>query len=281
MLNDNNYNNSTCAFAEQSVAYLYDEINATEKTLFETHLTSCATCAEELAGFDAIRFSVLEWRNEEFSSLEMPSIKIPYELTRTFYNAESDSSVSRSWTADFRRLFSRSPMFAAATAFALLVFCVGIVFFAAKSSNNLEIAGSHNNTDEKTAAYSTNDKEIAANAIGGSTEINVGENSPGDKVKISGSDIKDGSSDVKDKNRQTIAGSRIAHKDSLVRVADDSRNAKKFNQEANSPTVKALHIENKKPLSARANKIPRLNNVEEEEDKSLRLAELLDEGDDK
>lgn len=275
MLDDNNYNNSTCAFAEQSVSYLYGEINAAEKTVFETHLRSCSTCAEEFASFSQIHFSVIEWRNEEFLSLEMPSMEISYEKTRALYPAKTGSGVSPSWISELRRLFSLSPTFAAATAFALLVFCVGIVFFAAKSSNNLEVVDRHNKTNEKTIASATNDKEIPANSIGDSTEINGGGNSPGNKAKFSGGVVKDG-------NRQTIADSRIARRDSIVKIADDSRNAaNKFNREANAPMVKTLRAENKKPFLARTNKIPRLNNVEEEEDESLRLAELLDDGADK
>jgi hypothetical protein len=73
--------------------------------VFETHLNSCAACADEFAGFNMARTSIIEWRNEEFLSLQTPLIEIPYEKPRELYNAETDSKVSRDWLAELRRVF--------------------------------------------------------------------------------------------------------------------------------------------------------------------------------
>lgn len=275
MFDKHNHNNSCCDFAEQTIAFLYDEVNSSEKAVFETHLKSCATCADEIAGFEAIRSSVLEWRNEEFSSLELPVIKIPYRQTRTFGNSDADSNVSRWWTAELRRLFSFSPAFAATATLALIALFAGIAIFTAKHSDKSGIARIDNRNDNKTIASSTIDKESAATATGDFVKETAAEISPKNGVKPFGSDDRK-------VNRQTNTDSKVVRKDSVLKIADDSRiAAKNFKQETNSPRVKALNIENKKSFSARTGKIPRLNNVEDEEDKSLRLAELLDEADDK
>lgn len=113
--------NSTCEFAEELVSYLYDEMSHSEKLHFEKHLKNCFACQDEFAGFSLARTSILEWRNEEFLPLENPAIEIPYPL--------QVKSVSRSWFAAVRELFTLSPAWmTASTAFAALAICV--VLFA-------------------------------------------------------------------------------------------------------------------------------------------------------
>ena len=82
MLDTNHYKNSSCAFAEQIVAYLYDEANPQEKTDFEAHLTNCENCADELSAFGLVRSSVQQWRTAEFLPMQIPAIEIPFEKHR-------------------------------------------------------------------------------------------------------------------------------------------------------------------------------------------------------
>ncbi len=274
MLDNNNHNNSTCAFAEQTVSYLYCEANVEEKTVFEAHLKSCSTCAEELANFSAVRSSVIKWRNEEFLSLEMPSIKIPYEKTREFYKSDTNSNVTRSWLAELRRLFSLSPALTASASFAIVAICLGIIFFANKSSNNDEVADTSNKNTEQIITSSSSEvgnENFSSTGTTEGLEKEIGETS-------SGKQSKSLIVDTKNNGRKTMPDSSDARKNSIAKVSDVSRSsAKSLNREANSPKIKAASIENKKPAFAQTGKVPRLNNVEEEEDKSLRLAELFDD----
>ncbi len=272
MLDNNNHNNSTCAFAEQTVSYLYAETDAQEKTVFEAHLKSCSTCVEELANFSAVRSSVIEWRNEEFLSLEMPSIKIPFEKTREFYKSETDSKATRSWLEELRRLFTLSPTLTASASFAIVAICLGIIFFANKSSNKIEVADINSkNTEQIISSPKITNENFSNTASTDGLEKGIGET-------LSGEQSKPLIGDAKNNNRKIVSDSRVAQKNSIAKVSDISRSpAKSLNREANSLKIKPASIENKKPAFAQTGKVPRLNNVEEEEDKSLRLAELFED----
>lgn len=274
MLDNNNHKNSTCAFAEQTVSYLYGEADAKEKTVFETHLNSCVSCAEEFAGFSAVHSSITEWRNEEFLSLEIPSTEIPYEKTREFYNAETDSKVSRSWLEELRKLFTLSPALTASASFAVIAVCVGIIFFANKSLYNVDVADIKGKNTEQIIASQKFGNENLGNTV---PNENLGK-APG---KISTDEqSKFLATTAKNGNLETIPESRDARKNSTVKDAADSRSlTKNLNREANLRKIKAASINNKKPAFAQTGKIPRLNSIEEEEDQSLRLAELFDDAD--
>jgi hypothetical protein len=258
MLENNNHNNSTCAFVEQTVSYLYRETDAQEKTVFEAHLKSCRSCADEFAGFSAVHSSVIEWRNEEFLSLETPLIEISYENTRKFYNLENEPTVPRSWFVGLRKLFTFSPALTASASLALILFCIGIVFFAYKSSsNNKTVADNNSKSVEKEFASTPTAKEIVPNEETIASAV-----------------------DNESSRRQTTSKPKVFRKNSTVKISADSRNsAKNSNRTGNVRIIKAANNENKPATFAQAGKVPRLNNVEEVEDKSLRLAELLDDGD--
>ena len=256
--NNNNHNNASCAFAEQTVSYLYGEVNAVEKTVFETHLKSCANCSEEFAGFGAIRSSIIEWRNEEFLSLETPLMEIPYKKTQGFYNSEIGSP---SWFDKLRNFFSLSPALTASVSFAIIAICIGILFFANKSSNDLEVAGFDNKNTEKPFTSPTVDKEITPTlSTTDASEKRIAEANNG--------------------NQEMISKSKDGRKNTIVKAATNSGIAlKDSNLTANSPEIKEANRVNKNVPSVQVNRIPKLNSVEEEEDTSLRLAELLDDAD--
>lgn len=54
-----------CDSKEQLVTYLYDELDAADRRLFETHLASCAECREELAGLRSTRSEMAAWAPPE------------------------------------------------------------------------------------------------------------------------------------------------------------------------------------------------------------------------
>lgn len=274
MLDNNNQNDSTCAFAEQIVSYLYGEVNAKEKTVFETHLNSCVACSDEFADFNSVHSSVIEWRNEEFLSLETPSIEIPYEKPRGLYNAENDSKVSRDWFAELRRVFSLSPALTASASFAVVVICLGIIFFAEKSSNNVDVAGINNKNTEQ-LIYSPK----AGNENFNNDALNAGSQETSD-IASSGKETKPLIADTENNNLKTSSNPSITRKDLNIKISDVARSpVKNSNREANSSKIKLATSESKKPVSAQTGKLPTLNYIEEDEDKSLRLAELFEDDD--
>lgn len=77
MQNNNNHkSDSTCAFSETLVAVLYDEATTRETEDFESHLTGCRQCREELSAFGMLRSAVSDWRETEFAPLVSPSIAL-------------------------------------------------------------------------------------------------------------------------------------------------------------------------------------------------------------
>lgn len=273
MLDTNKYKDSSCAFAEQMVSSLYDETDAHERIEFKTHLKSCATCAEEFASFSIVRSSVIEWRNEEFLSLEIPQIEIPYENTREFYKTDIDSKDTHSWFEELRKLFTLSPALTASASFAVIAVCIGFIFFAGKSTNIVDVADINSeSTGQIMASPKVGNENLSGTASTDGSEKEIVERMSGERAKA----LID---EVVNNNRNAVPDANVLRKNSVVKVADVSRSSAKNYREANSPKIKAASIENKKSTFAQTGKIPRLNNVEEEEDESLRLAELLEDGD--
>ena len=54
-----------CKLHEALMTYLYDETTPDEARRFEQHLTSCATCREELAAFKRVREQLQQWQFDE------------------------------------------------------------------------------------------------------------------------------------------------------------------------------------------------------------------------
>lgn len=67
-----------CRTAEEFVSYLYDELPAASRSLFEKHLLACGKCTDEFAELADSRYSVYEWRAVEFAPMETPVVAIPY-----------------------------------------------------------------------------------------------------------------------------------------------------------------------------------------------------------
>jgi hypothetical protein len=66
-----------CALGSDIVSYMYDEMPANERPAFEKHLLECAECTDEFAAISEARFSVFEWKKEEFAPLPTPVFQVP------------------------------------------------------------------------------------------------------------------------------------------------------------------------------------------------------------
>ncbi|MCY7374488.1 MAG: zf-HC2 domain-containing protein [Pyrinomonadaceae bacterium] len=250
MLN-NNHKNLNCAFAEPLISYLYGESGAAEKAEFEAHLKTCASCHIELTKFGFTRSAVHEWRVEEFDKLATPVIELPSSSIKT----QTVATDSRSWFSDWRQIFSFK-LALAMSALAIAVVLVGVTFMA------LNFRGDNIDVAEKTA----NDKVIKT-AVSPTVEKTVEPpKQTVDTNKFAAPDLP-----VKIVNQKTAAP-----KSPAIKV---SANAPKNNSD-NVVPVRAGQNTNKgnqKFAAVPKSKIPSLTDSEDEEDNSVRLADLFDE----
>lgn len=247
---DTNYNHSPCEFAEQMVSRLYGETSRDEDAQFEAHLQTCFACADELANFGTVRSSLLEWRKEDFFKLKTPTFAIPV-ADKT---SPTISSGAPSWFDALRGLFSSSPVWATAGLAAVLV-CAGLILFAFNFSNNSEIAGTNKNS-----------KLIAASP---SVEKPIENPKPDDTVEPT--EAKATNSQIETTNQK-----RVAPKAAQVKVQSNQAENKLNNAEP-IRVVRDANKQTKKSPSIQNAKAPTLTVAEEEEDTTLRLADLFDE----
>jgi hypothetical protein len=262
---NNNHQNPNCSFAEELVSYLYEEIGASEKVAFEHHLASCSNCSTEVAEFTNISFSIGAWRDTEFSQMKTPVIEIPYETPQTSLEKES---VSGSWLPRLRQLFSLSPAWTTASAaMAALVLCVGLVFVVSKFSDNTDLLAVRNVNTNKSVISPTPEninKQINENPVDNSPK-------PSNNSDIdlqSDSFRPELAKDPKNPTQPAIVPVRAAA----------PRKTKIVRQSAETVTSVRQNLPNKnniKPVQTK--KTPALNNFEEDEDESLRLADLFAE----
>jgi hypothetical protein len=251
MLN-NNHKNSNCGFSAQIVSYLYDEAEASEKVKFEAHQENCSVCAEEIAAFSAVRFSISDW-TEEFSSLETPMVIIPYEKARGSMEKVEASGVTSSWLTALRNLFSLSPAWTAATTFAAVAICLGLALVALNNGTG-DIAGT--NTPKKPTS-----NVDTLTRIGASTN----QPTPTPSKKEIGTPPKNNKKDV------TTISSNPSPAPKPEKAVQNSNNS--------APNRKDIKNDVKKTLQNRDE--PKLSPYDDEEDDTLRLADLFDEIDTK
>lgn len=248
-------NRNSCQFAEQIIAYLYGENAPNEKTQFEAHLPNCQSCHTEISGLQTVRSSILEWRAAEFENSDQPLIDVS---TITGVVPKSEANESAGNFGGWRRFFSFNPVFAAAMA-AITVACLGIVFFAVNFSGNQDVArsGEEKNQVKPTAAPTV---EISNKA----TEKIAETSKPTEKIAAPSS-------------RETVNAEERERKITPVKTAVKNSAAPKaepINRRAGDET-------NKKSAPVKKPSVPNLNDLEDEADDSIRLADLFAELDTK
>ncbi len=251
-------NHKNCQFAEQIVSYLYDEFEAKEKLIFEAHLKGCRFCAEEYAGFGLVRSSILEWRDADFSTLTAPTFAITANDNDNF--SPSASTESRSWLDQIRQMFSFSPTLAV-TALAVAIVGVGLAFFALNFLGKKEIAEQRKEKDLVTATVSPTAeiKKKAESSADKTAELSTppssyNVNSPKEKKRVKPFETE----------KVALKVSAAAPKNNLNNTAVDPK-----------------ETSNKKPSPVTKQRVPNLNELEQDEDETIRLADLFDELDTK
>jgi anti-sigma factor RsiW len=122
---------SSCAKAEELVAYLYNEASEREAKEFESHMRACASCEAELTAFGHVRSSIAVWRNQALGSVEFKASAD--EITPATELRKASPRRASAMTA-IREFFALSPVWLrAATALASLAICALVVWAAVRA----------------------------------------------------------------------------------------------------------------------------------------------------
>jgi hypothetical protein len=129
------------------------------------------------------------------------------------------------------------------------------------------VAEVDNKNSEKIVASPTVDK---INEQPGETiaQGNSDKSLPGKPPKSTGTESKD-------LQPSPIREKRVVPGDSVVRISDNTKN--KFEKPETVRSVKDSNTENKKATAVQKQQVPNLMTLDEDEDKSVRLADLFEE----
>lgn len=219
-----------CNHSDEIVAYIYGEISENDRRIFESHLGACTNCTDEFAIVSDARFSVFEWRKEEFAPLPTPEISIPFHASSV-----RPIGVFAAVAAMIRNAGSMAQVSAS------LLLISGAVLIAIAVVNS-------NRTSE---------------IVRGQSELPPTVASPiqSDASTLIASDLKAVERSSADRAvKETLRNGGATGRSYVRKIAVRSSKA----QTSGTP-------------STLMGKAPVLNSFEEKEDRSLRLADLLDE----
>lgn len=270
-------NQQNCPLAEQAACFVYDEMNGENKIAFETHLQSCAACAEEIAGFAAVRASIADWRSLEFDTLSTPAVKIDFARSNQPQTAKTASFKESSWLDELRGIFTLSPAFFATVALLFLTaVCAGLIVYNYGGGQQIADAGNaENNRQTNVLAAANANQAIESNDANNKNEKRfAADNSPVLNT-----------ADDKNVAPQTARGKSSERE--VVKATNAARPKAKNRTDARknyaSPTIRktfdssASVARNDAPVKKRI--VPKLSNIDDDDadDASLRLTDLLDE----
>jgi hypothetical protein len=224
------------------VSYIYGELDQAAQDAFEMHLVECDECTMELASYSEARLGVIEWRREDFDHLETPEMIAPWASE---YQPVLRPEVRPAGAvARFIDAMVSLPMFAkAGMGLAATALAVGVVYFS-------------------TSVPADHSQDVAANK---SVEL---KSAP---VTQDASDNSSRSRFVASKNETATENSKEPAtarpiKRQLVAVRTNERHAPIRRSELASKDAVPENV---------IKKAPRLSSADEEDDKTLRLADLL------
>ena len=236
----NNGNKKECGFSDEIVAYIYDEIGENERRKFESHLAGCTVCTDEFAGISNARFSVFEWRREEFAHLPTPEIVIPYAVKKR-------EAATMGFFAGLRDLLTLSGFSSAALVAGAVVICIGLGY-------------------------------VAMNYVGSTQQVAESKKPVGSEPVVA---------PVVSPNQQNVAVAPAPQKQLTPITASakpsPSREIRPIRASLNNHRIRynknlTASTQVQQPVTLQKRKLPALTAFDDEDDKSLRLADLFDEG---
>ncbi|MEP6850077.1 MAG: hypothetical protein ABI999_14555 [Acidobacteriota bacterium] len=248
MFKDNNNNHSGCFSVDELMAYLYREVGETELGLMDRHLAGCGTCTDDFAAISESRFSIYEWRQTDFSDLATPIFAGPWNDAPVRDLREMSSAGGRSVGERLRNLIPSFPTWAFAVTAAVIA--VAVVWIGAaylRPSSDKSVAIRQNQADEPVQAVSPQFKETEPEK-----DLAMEKRSP------SGIDLGKAAPALQPRKP---AGSALA--------ANRTPGAHRRN-------IMDLNGRRQEVASS-FRKVPNLSGIEEDEDRTVRLADLFAE----
>jgi hypothetical protein len=235
-----------CEFAADIIAYMYREMAVKEQLVFEKHLAVCQVCIDEFAAVSEARYSVYEWQRAEFAPLETPVIQIPVSLSA---GVEKVSFFSK-----IRAAFAFYPAVAAASIIAV----IGIGLLANQLLNDRNEVAELANVETRANSVQAPSPVPAASAHNAAVPEKPANFGP-DREK----------------------SDRVSQDRKVIQLSDKNTRARTsmLVEQHRTETVKAIQPirSSTPPQNVQARTAPRLNGSAEDEDESLRLADIFDD----
>ena len=252
---------SPCNFGADAAAFIYNELKSADREKFESHLSRCENCAAEIADFNFLRDSIQQWKTSEFDILPMPVFTVPLK---------SEITEAKPTLFDKIRAFIN---FAPAVSAGLAVVLVAIIGFGWFIL--------HNNSAIETASSVARQPEIAPENLTAETVKTTIDST--DSTSAAQANSAADENLIADENNSANKTAPKIIKSSVSKI--ESEKPRKTDSNKSKAVVKA-QLSNKKSFddnqTLQARKLPRLNNLpDEEEADDLRLADLFTESDSK
>ncbi len=279
MANDNHNN---CAYDQQAISYLYGEIDVRGKVLFEEHLRICTNCADEIAGFGSVRSSILQWKTEEFQSLNTPKIVFQSSPPASADNISIFPVKTNSWVDHLRKIFVPSPVWAAG--FVFFIILGGLLLFVNNflTGNQIVKVGTEDSQTANSPSINLNKKTESAEKTISDESQPVSEEKLPESRQPSNKNLIAKDSELNKSNKTNIRVAPAARSEQVTLSKTYSEVSKK-----NIPAAARKFGNSNAAVAAakipvRELQIPKLNPVEDgEEEAALRLTDLFDEVGDK
>jgi hypothetical protein len=233
----NDANRKECRFTASILPYMYGEIAVSESSAFESHLLDCGECTDEFAAISNARFEVYEWKQLEFGPLATPRFAIPYEK-------EKAVSLGASWVEKLRAAFGQGWAIPGVAFAGLAVVSVlaAVVMFSGDDGPRVAKIDNTNTPSASPIAGEASPNKVDPGVIAPAAVENRGDKSDSP---------------------------------ASVKVASPGRvEEKRVTRSPRSTQPRAIQT---RATSAQNKYAPRLNDFAEDEDTSLRLAELFED----
>lgn len=233
---------SECKFSSDMVPYIYGEMSGRERSAFESHLVACTLCTDEFASISNARYEVYDWKKLEFDPLQTPRFVVPSEESAA-------GSSGFGWIEKLRAVFATGGLVPGAALATLAIISVFAAVLISSRDNRQDIA--EKSDKPKTSAV---------------------DSSP---VKA-GTDRTETATTSENRINNDITNDRRERELKPLRIAAPAQSRER-NPVRNSKLTWPQPIEAKQTIARNLEKsVPRLNEFADDEDTSLRLAELFE-----
>lgn len=261
---------SGCGYAEKVIEFVYKEMDAAERSGFESHLETCASCAKEISAFSSVTEAIGDWKQSAFDVLETPSFVNPAAEVTAQAPIAAGSAIPIS--ERIRGLIgSYSLLWQTASALGAILLTIGLLWILIGSEDTDKNKAAAD-IPQKSSSQKPSAEENLLVADGKDAEEDIETSVPIDSKENSESGITSGS-DV----------NQLAAKKKPAKNLRGDTKARTVKTAAPSPPVKRKY--QNKPLKQRPNQLDKpapaletlteLASVDEAEDESLRLTELF------